>query len=573
MGVTVTDSEEEKAESRWFDMRQRIKHRAPPESRGEGKSRGIFIVQFPANGQGHARKLGGKREPRSKDLRASDQTLIKLVGKRRERRESGKIEKGHEKTMSKPDDAENTNNPTTTTTMPWGTWEELLLACAVNRHGTKSWDSVAMELQNRATSPLLTPQNCRQKYLDLQRRFTPVVDGAKTGGGDGEPDKDDKTTIPWLEELRNLRVAELRREVQRYDLSIGSLQLKVKKLKEERERSLNEAEKSDGKPDLEKEEPKDGGDAEKERDGGDERPSPEVAPRKRTSGEESDRENQSFNESNSTDPKTGPRETEGEKRPEEGGKPDQVSGESPEEKAAASYNGSSDTVAKGAAAAKSPSPAARIPAPDPGESAEFRESVAESKGEGVEAAKESSDVQSSASLSRKKRRSKAVSGSSSGEEPEAEDVSPVSKRIPVKSQPLVGVLEIIRSHKHGSVFERRLDSQEAATFRLQGSGLDSDGCDAVIYPYINPTDDDSFDLRVLEMGFGRVWRISWRTLAFCSFGMCRVVHSRAGRSTPRAMRAARGTGSWFPFGMRAGQQYQVKKQADTSDPRGAHFTV
>nr|DAD39415.1 TPA_asm: hypothetical protein HUJ06_013738 [Nelumbo nucifera] len=24
----------------------------------------------------------------------------------------------------------------------WGTWEELLLECAVNRHGTHKWDSV-----------------------------------------------------------------------------------------------------------------------------------------------------------------------------------------------------------------------------------------------------------------------------------------------------------------------------------------------------------------------------------------------------------------------------------------------
>lgn len=46
-----------------------------------------------------------------------------------------------------------------------------------------SWESVAMELQNHAASPLLlTPQNCRQKYLDLQHRFTPVVDGTKKDG-------------------------------------------------------------------------------------------------------------------------------------------------------------------------------------------------------------------------------------------------------------------------------------------------------------------------------------------------------------------------------------------------------
>ncbi|XP_058070848.1 uncharacterized protein LOC131219623 [Magnolia sinica] len=362
--------------------------------------------------------------------------------------------------MSKTDDPERN--------IPWGTWEELLLACAVNRHGTKNWDSVAMEIQNRTSSPLiLTAQNCKQKYLDLQRRFVAVDD--KTDGGDDESEKDDKKKIPWLEELRKLRVAELRREVQRYDVSIVSLQLKVKKLKEERERSLEETENGDEKADLAKEETKNEGDTEKEKDGEDDRSSPENVDGKRISGEDSDRENQSFNESNSTDPKDKQRETEGEKRPEDdagttAGKPDPASGESPEEKAVGegSYNGSSDTVAKGTAAAKSPAP---TPAPDTGESAEFRESVAESKGEGVEGAKESSDVQSSASLSRKRRRRKAISGSSSGEEPEADDVSPVSKRIPVKSQPLVGFLEIIRSHKHGSVFERRLECQEGGDYQ------------------------------------------------------------------------------------------------------------
>nr|DAD18060.1 TPA_asm: hypothetical protein HUJ06_019523 [Nelumbo nucifera] len=60
-----------------------------------------------------------------------------------------------------------------TETETWGTWEELLLACAVNRHGTNKWDSVAMEMQNRSsTLHLLTAQNCKQKYHDLKRRFT-----------------------------------------------------------------------------------------------------------------------------------------------------------------------------------------------------------------------------------------------------------------------------------------------------------------------------------------------------------------------------------------------------------------
>lgn len=84
----------------------------------------------------------------------------------------------------------------------WGTWEELLLACAVHRYGTESWDSVSAELRKRSTTTLhhaLTPHSCKQKYLDLQRRFN---------------------QNDHLDELRKLRVAELKREVQRYDLSI-----------------------------------------------------------------------------------------------------------------------------------------------------------------------------------------------------------------------------------------------------------------------------------------------------------------------------------------------------------------
>lgn len=102
----------------------------------------------------------------------------------------------------------------------WGTWEELLLACAVNRYGTKSWDSVAMEIQRRSsTLKLLTPHNCKLKYHDLRRRFTAKDDATIATEDDSETD--DKTqTIPWLEELRKLRVAELKREVQKYDTSI-----------------------------------------------------------------------------------------------------------------------------------------------------------------------------------------------------------------------------------------------------------------------------------------------------------------------------------------------------------------
>ncbi|RCV12259.1 hypothetical protein SETIT_2G254700v2 [Setaria italica] len=128
----------------------------------------------------------------------------------------------------------------------WGTLEELLLACAVTRHGTASWDSVAMEVQTRsplATRPGLTPHSCRLRFRHLHRRFS-------TAGSCGEEDEveedpDASAAEGWVDELRRLRVAELRRDVERCDLSIGTLQSKVKRLREERERSVS----GEAKPD------------------------------------------------------------------------------------------------------------------------------------------------------------------------------------------------------------------------------------------------------------------------------------------------------------------------------------
>ncbi|XP_042481456.1 shootin-1-like [Macadamia integrifolia] len=358
---------------------------------------------------------------------------------------------------------------------PWGTWEELLLACAVNRHGTNSWDSVAMEIQNRNTSlRLLTPQNCKLKYHDLKRRFMAKDDKTVVGEDKSESPDDKDGEIPWLEDLRKLRVAELRREVQRYDVSIVSLQLKVKRLEEEREQSIRGKENGEQKPDLENDSDRDGvKEEEQERDTKPEKSSPANVAEASVPGEESDRENQSYNESNSTDPKVENRKNgvvEAEKKP-EAVEPvqkqlDPVSGDSKHvAEGSYSHHGSSDTIAKESTA----QPVRKSPginkATKEGNSPELWESVAESKGGGEEGHKESSDVQSSASLSRKKRRKKVISGSSSGEERENDEVSPAIKRISVKSQPLMSILEIIRSHKSGSVFERRLESQETSEYR------------------------------------------------------------------------------------------------------------
>lgn len=52
----------------------------------------------------------------------------------------------------------------------WGTWEELLLACAMNRHGFKDCETIAIEVQSQPT-PLLTMMcHYEQKFHDLSRR-------------------------------------------------------------------------------------------------------------------------------------------------------------------------------------------------------------------------------------------------------------------------------------------------------------------------------------------------------------------------------------------------------------------
>ncbi|WOK91979.1 hypothetical protein Cni_G00670 [Canna indica] len=330
----------------------------------------------------------------------------------------------------------------------WGTWEELLLASAVSRHGTRRWDSVAMEIQSRSSAAhLVTPQGCRQRYLDLQRRFGDGAvevrggDDDGDGGGTSGADPDLPSDVPWLEQLRRLRVAELRSEVERYDLSIGSLQSKVKRLQEERERSSREVESGKGKPEQVE-----------EKDGGSPGSTPESLDGDRISGGAS---GPSVEQSNSTDMK----QKSGDGRDLQAGGAGDVAQPSAggEEKAVeGSYNGSTGSAAAGGTA--------RLQA-----MGESGESIAESKGrEDGEGEKESSDVQSSASLSRRRRKTTVSSGGGrggGGGEPETEDASIMSKEAVSESQPLVALLEIFRSDKYGSVFERRLESQESARYQ------------------------------------------------------------------------------------------------------------
>lgn len=341
----------------------------------------------------------------------------------------------------------------------WGTWEELLLAFAVNRHGTGAWDSIASELQKRTSDPnlCLTAHNCRSKYLDLKRRFV-VKNGDSQGGEDGRDEKSNvEESVPLLEELRKLRVAELRREVQRYDLNIESLELKMKRMEEERERGVGR-EKSDA--DLENK-------AEEKRDCEPE-PATVAGTETAAAAAELEKDQLSVNESNSTDPgaeklRTG----------EEGSEPAGAGGEEvrndrtgqtsedaaelksePDQKSVRedSCNGSSNSIDEPDRKAKKAEPVA--------------ESEAESDGGGAEATKENSDVQSSASRSRKEEGSDKVRrGSTSGDEREHEDQSRAVKELPAESQPLVDFLQAIRAPKLGSIFERRLRSQESSKYQ------------------------------------------------------------------------------------------------------------
>ncbi|RZC82787.1 hypothetical protein C5167_045573 [Papaver somniferum] len=137
-------------------------------------------------------------------------------------------------------------------------------------------------------------------------------------------------------------------------------------------------------------------------------------------GDESNWDNQSFNESNPSDLKDMKKKSpEVEKIPETVTEKHDRLGED-------SCNGSSETIAKDSVVQDvKKSSETTILVTETREPAELWESVAESKSGGnggEEGTKESSDVQSSASLSKRNRRRKITSGSSSGEERETDEV-------------------------------------------------------------------------------------------------------------------------------------------------------
>ncbi|XVF80073.1 hypothetical protein PTKIN_Ptkin15bG0041400 [Pterospermum kingtungense] len=308
-----------------------------------------------------------------------------------------------------------------TSAQPWGTLEELLLACAVNRHGPKSWDSIALELQNRRISsssssssssfllPSFTPQLCKEKFFDLKGRFLSPNDAASP------------STL--VDHLRRIRIEELRREVQQRDDSIVSLELKVKRLVEERERSLKEETNLDDRQ---------------------HKLWPEVAVGKPAAGDESgDLDDRSFNESNSTSQK-----------------PEEATMTTVIIKDAQNDAGRAQVIAEPV------EPRAENETdPDRTRNGPGNERVNDEERENK---KQMSDVQSSATLSKKKRSSGSSrgGGSSSGEEREGDEVSPANNRASAaKRDSMLSLLGIIRSHRLGSAFDRRQRSQESERYK------------------------------------------------------------------------------------------------------------
>ena len=87
--------------------------------------------------------------------------------------------------------------------VPWGTYEELLLACAVNRHGFNSWDSIAKNGLH------FSPDDCRRKYHHLKRRFSTA-----------QQYSEEDCLSHIIKKLREIRVQQLKRDLLQHDLSI-----------------------------------------------------------------------------------------------------------------------------------------------------------------------------------------------------------------------------------------------------------------------------------------------------------------------------------------------------------------
>ncbi|KAH7301570.1 hypothetical protein KP509_23G032600 [Ceratopteris richardii] len=129
---------------------------------------------------------------------------------------------------------------------PWGTWEDLLLASAVLRHGIDNWSKVSLELQARAylvPASLFSAEACEVRFWILNSRFSSCSDNTVRDG-----------KIPWFEEVRKLRIAQLKRELEHHDGAIGLLQKKLNCLKAENTRpgelEIRHSEKQDSQNSL-----------------------------------------------------------------------------------------------------------------------------------------------------------------------------------------------------------------------------------------------------------------------------------------------------------------------------------
>ncbi|XP_063949156.1 uncharacterized protein LOC108223169 isoform X2 [Daucus carota subsp. sativus] len=282
----------------------------------------------------------------------------------------------------------------------WGTWEELLLAFAVKRYGTSSWDSVCLEMKKRCSSlTCLTPLHCMLRFDHLKSRYA--------------DNTTDHSFVPWLDDLRNRRIAELKAQLERYDLSILSLHSKVKRLREEGEESFRGC--------VEKLGSKDGSSEVKL-----EEFLPEKVIEEVVGGKDENLETCEVKPEN-----------------------DVIRAES--------CNGSTDSISKETGKVTVVKVEAEVAV---NELAEVCKTVAESKKLGVI---ESSDVLSTTSRLRKEEIEKLQFGSCVGAGRENE--SQLLKEMSSVSQPLIEILEILKSYKLGLVSERLLDSQETSNYR------------------------------------------------------------------------------------------------------------
>ncbi|OAE23416.1 hypothetical protein AXG93_961s1100 [Marchantia polymorpha subsp. ruderalis] len=116
----------------------------------------------------------------------------------------------------------------------WGTCAELLLVSAVKKYGALNWNLIALELKARAILLNLSPscfseEACRFRYNVLKGKF---ASSSSSGISMGEDVDLDGGVL--FEELRKVRMSHLKEELQQYDSTIGQLQTRIRKMKEER---------------------------------------------------------------------------------------------------------------------------------------------------------------------------------------------------------------------------------------------------------------------------------------------------------------------------------------------------